>query len=276
MQLKLTLECLEATPAIPLNYQYELSAWIYRVLQEADADYARFLHNEGYVSGSKLFKLFCFSNLEISQFRVEGNRLRILSKEISLYVRFCVFSAVEGFIEGLFYRQELWLGDCRQSARFRVKHIYATSLQLPEGPEPLCVRIRMRSPLVVARKHPTAGPDEYLAPTDPEFGPLLLQNLLDKYRAFTKVDFYAQHPKEQLAFALCPDWQPRSKLVTLKQATPQETRVRGWMMDFEITAPRELITVGMLAGWGRANSLGFGYGDILPRKLHTPMAKEEG
>ncbi|MCS7035746.1 MAG: CRISPR-associated endoribonuclease Cas6 [Saprospiraceae bacterium] len=263
MQLRLTLECREPNPWVPLNYQYELSAWIYRVLREADAGYARFLHDEGYAAGPKMFKLFCFSNLDIPKFSIEGDRLRILSEEIGLFIRFCTFNAVEGFIEGLFYRQEFWLGDRRARAHFRVKDICATPLQLPDAPEPLRVRIRMRSPLLVARKR-SEGPDEYLAPDDPDFGGLMLQNLLDKYQAFTKADISKLWPLTSLRFRLCTDRQPRSKLVTLKQGTPQQTRVRGWMMDFEITAPRELIAVGMLAGWGRANSQGFGYGDILP------------
>lgn len=263
MQLQLTLECRESAPVIPINYQYELSAWIYRVLREADAGYARFLHDEGYSTGTKLFKLFCFSNLEIPKYSIEKDRIRILMDEVGLSIRFCVFHALEGFIEGLFYRQEFWLGDRRSRVHFRVKSVRAVPLELPAEQEPLHVRIRTRSPLLVARKR-LAGPDEYLTPEDPDFGALLLQNLLDKYKAFTQIDASEHWPTESLTFRLCSDRQPRSKLVSLKRGTPQETRVRGWMMDFEVTAPRELIVIGMLAGWGRANSQGFGYGDILP------------
>lgn len=273
MQLQLRLECDEPTPVIPLNYQYELSAWIYRVLREADAGYARFLHDEGYSTGTKLFKLFCFSSLDIPKFSIEGDRLRILSNEVSLFIRFCVFSAVEGFVEGLFYRQEFWLGDRRSRTHFRVKSIQATPLKLPDGQEPLHVRIRTRSPLLVARKRPRR-PDEYLAPEDPDFGPLLLQNLLDKYKAFMQTDASERWSVADMAFHLCPERPPRSKLITLKRGTPQETRVRGWMMDFEITAPRELVAIGMLAGWGRSNSQGFGYGDILPYRPKTGQVEK--
>lgn len=41
MRLQLRLECREPAPV----YQYEPSAWIYRVLREVDASYARFLHD---------------------------------------------------------------------------------------------------------------------------------------------------------------------------------------------------------------------------------------
>lgn len=273
MQVRLTLECLTPAPRIPLNYQYELSAWIYRVLREADAGYARFLHDEGYSYDGRAFKLFCFSNLDIPAYRIEGDRLHILCSEVFLLVRFCTFNTVEGFVEGLFYRQKFWLGDQHSRIYFQVKRIEANPLDLPEGSEPLRVRIRTRSPLLIARKRADSNCDEYLPPDDPDFGTLLIENLLGKYRAFTQGDPFERWQLSDIAFRLCPDRQARSKLVTLKSGTRQQTRVRGWMMDFEITAPRELIAIGMLAGWGRANSQGFGFGDILPpQKAPAPAS----
>ena len=38
----------EQEVVIPLNYQYQLSSAIYHFLEAADADYAHFLHGEGY------------------------------------------------------------------------------------------------------------------------------------------------------------------------------------------------------------------------------------
>ncbi len=58
MELRLTLKCLDTTPVLPINYQYELSAWIYGVLRKADAAYATFLHHRGYSAGQKLLELF--------------------------------------------------------------------------------------------------------------------------------------------------------------------------------------------------------------------------
>ena len=57
MQFKITLRCLDANPVLPVNYQYELSAWIYRVIRNADAEYADFLHRHGHTTGRKTFKL---------------------------------------------------------------------------------------------------------------------------------------------------------------------------------------------------------------------------
>ena len=47
---------------LPFNYQYEQSAVIYRILAQADTQYASWLHENGYqLNGSKKFKLFCYS-----------------------------------------------------------------------------------------------------------------------------------------------------------------------------------------------------------------------
>jgi CRISPR-associated endoribonuclease Cas6 len=56
---------------------------------------------------------------------------------------------------------------------------------------------------------------------------------------------------------------PRSKLVVIKANTTQETKVRGFTYDFEITAPAELIEIGYKAGFGEKNSMGFGFGEYL-------------
>ncbi len=264
MELQLTLTCSGAECAIPINYQYELSAWIYRVLREANAGYARFLHDAGYSFDGRTFKLFCFSNLDIPKYQVENDQLHILSSEVYLVIRFCVFSALEDFLSGLFYRQRFWLGDRRSRVYFQVEKVSARPLQLPDGPEPLQVRIRTRSPVLIARKRSDGRPEEYLSPDHPDFGVLLFENVLGKYQAFTQVDPLERWSASDFAFRLCPEREPRSKLITLKSGTQQQTRVRGWMLDFEIVAPRELVAVGMLAGWGRANSQGFGFGDILP------------
>lgn len=77
MQFRINLRSLDPNPVLPVNYQYELSAWIYKVIQNADADYAAFLHRHGHPAGRKSFKLFCFSQLQVSQYRVEGDRLLV-------------------------------------------------------------------------------------------------------------------------------------------------------------------------------------------------------
>ncbi|MEQ1746720.1 MAG: CRISPR-associated endoribonuclease Cas6, partial [Saprospiraceae bacterium] len=184
MQFNITLRCLDEHPVLPVNYQYELSAWIYGVLQNADAAYAAFLHQQGHTSGRKSFKLFSFSQLRVPKSRVEGDRLHVLSREISFVIGFYVDRTAEEFVRGLFAERQFRLGDRVSQVRLAVQSVdIRPPLRLPDGTAP--VRVRALSPVVVTRKRPDDLPDEYLAPDDPDFGRLLVLNLLEKYRAAT-------------------------------------------------------------------------------------------
>ncbi len=57
---------------LPFNYQYELSAVIYKILANADQAFAEWLHDNGFVADKKIFKLFSFSRLQIPQYHTDG------------------------------------------------------------------------------------------------------------------------------------------------------------------------------------------------------------
>lgn len=62
---------------ISLNYQYPLSAAIYRIIAKGNAAYAHFLHEQGYGKKDKGFKLFTFSQLNVP-FKIEGDRMWLM------------------------------------------------------------------------------------------------------------------------------------------------------------------------------------------------------
>ena len=103
MRFKLNLLSKNAYPAIPVNYQYPLSAVIYRILSSADHSYATFLHDAGYQKKDSLksFKLFTFSDLR-TPFQIDGDRFRLLTAQAELEVCFHLPQAAEKFIRGLF------------------------------------------------------------------------------------------------------------------------------------------------------------------------------
>lgn len=80
MRFNLTLVSSSNDAVIPINYQYPLSAAIYKVLAEADAEYATFLHEEGHRVGNGLknFKLFTFSDVR-AKFKLAGDRIKLSS-----------------------------------------------------------------------------------------------------------------------------------------------------------------------------------------------------
>jgi CRISPR-associated endoribonuclease Cas6 len=251
MQFQLTLRRTGLANRLPLNYQYPISAWIFKVIARADADYATFLHNQGYQARHKNFKLFTFSRLGLANPHVQGDRLVLTSPEARLRVSFYLDRAAEPFVAGLFAHQRCGLGDAQSQVDFEVVQVEA--LPLPALAPTL--RLRALSPLVVGRRN-ERGHYDYLPPSDPDFGPLLRQNLVDKYVATGQPldPAWADAP-----FDLRPgDREPKSQLITIKQGEPGQTKVRGFLFDFALTAPPPLLELGLLAGLGRHNAEGFG------------------
>jgi CRISPR-associated endoribonuclease Cas6 len=261
MQFKIILQCLDSNPVLPLSYQYELSAWIYSVIEHADAEFSKFLHERGHQTPKrKSFKLFCFSQLNVPRRRVEGDRLHIECPEMSFQIGFYMDRTAEEFIRGLFQSQQFTLGDRLSQARFSVKTVAANPpFALREG---VPVRIRLRSPLVVSRKRDKGEPDEYLHPDDPDFGRLLWHNLLGKYEAAMRNPIPPFWDTSGFEFRVVGT-EPKSKLITIKSGKSAQTRIKGWMFDFEALAPRELLELGLLAGFGKENAQGFGMGEVV-------------
>jgi CRISPR-associated endoribonuclease Cas6 len=48
MRIQITFNRTGKQRMLPMDYQYFISAWIYKVLKQADQDFASFLHEKGY------------------------------------------------------------------------------------------------------------------------------------------------------------------------------------------------------------------------------------
>ncbi|MEX2233179.1 MAG: hypothetical protein WD824_13535 [Cyclobacteriaceae bacterium] len=122
MELLLKLNRMHGN-ALPVNYQYPLSSWIYKVISQADEEYSVFLHEKGFAFESRKFKMFTFSQLNLRPYEISGNEIRLLGKEASLIVRFLVDSSLEHFIKGLFMDQHFGLGDRNNQVDFQVSAV---------------------------------------------------------------------------------------------------------------------------------------------------------
>ena len=61
-RLILTVDRRSFDDLLPINYQYEQSAVIYRILSKASEEYADWLHHNGFqLESGRRFKLFTFS-----------------------------------------------------------------------------------------------------------------------------------------------------------------------------------------------------------------------
>ena len=70
---------------LPINYQYEQSAVIYKILSNADKAYSAWLHDNGFqLNNGKHFKLFCYSRFQFEKYRILRDAQCIKIMEIGL------------------------------------------------------------------------------------------------------------------------------------------------------------------------------------------------
>lgn len=256
MRFRLTLnfEFSKYGNKIPVNYQYELSAWIYNMLAKGDLQYSNWLHENGYQNESKKFKLFTYSNILIDKAKIEDDRLVLISDHASLLLSFLPERATEEFIKGAFSSQTFTLGD-----RFSKVQCSIASIERLETPTyTSTMTFKTISPMVLSESLPNGKPT-YISPESPNSYKLIFNNLKAKYEAFYKeqiINFNFDETANTQNFSLTAPL--KRKKITIKANTPQQTFIIGYNTSFKITLPIELMKILYETGIGEKGSMGFG------------------
>lgn len=257
MRLKLNLQTLHKQSLLPFNYQYPLSAAIYKIIQAADAEFAAFLHDKGYGEGHKNFKLFTFSDIRTS-FIKNGDRMQLQTGEAELIVCFYVPQAAENFIKGLFINQHLEIADNKSRTVFQITQIESLPGENYKTGETML--LQPMSPLVVGKKN-DRGHYDYRSPEDEDFTDCLIHNWIEKLIATSEaneqsIQTLKQEVSVKVRFFSYP---PQSRLITIKGGTDAETKIRGFTkFRLEVTAPPKMMELALGAGLGLHNAQGMG------------------
>jgi CRISPR-associated endoribonuclease Cas6 len=233
-------------------------AWIYKKLEAADPEYARFLHQEGYQSDEnrKKFKYLTFSPFHFekgkNEFAPTKEALVIKGEEFYLDLSFYIDKAAEKFIIGVFRNQVLELFNDRFRAKFQIGQI--TTLPEPEFSSSMI--FHADAPMLVELRTEEQKYGDYLPPDHPDFGGLLALNLSDKYFNATG----KRVEKEEIKFELLSDPKKiKSRMITIKEKSNEATELKGYHnFDFRLTAPMEVLKCGYYSGLGRFNTEGLG------------------
>lgn len=234
---------------LPLSYQYELSAFIYHTLALANKEYAAWLHQNGFNTNDKRFKLFTFSNLIFPAYKITGDRIEILSQKAGLIISFLPERSTEEFIKGVFSKQNFCIGDKLSKVQFTIAGIEVLAAPDFSGP----IQYNTLSPVCITRHQTEPYRIIYESPESNYAHDALKVNLLNKYKAFYGKEFEA--PVE---FGMAVNSKIRSKLITIKTNTAQETKVKGYLCDFTLRTNQALARIIYYAGLGEKNALGFG------------------
>jgi CRISPR-associated endoribonuclease Cas6 len=250
MRFELTFTRVGKQKMLPMDYQYYISAWIYKVLRQADSDFAAFLHQKGYGNSAvKLYKLFCYSRLDFGKpvMWKEKRLFEISKREIHLQLSFDVHEVAGNFIKGLFMLQQFYLGDKFNGIDFTVTNVEG----LPSPEFTPMMKYRLLSPWVVSVKPEGRQHARYLSPDDPDFEELAVKHIAEKFKSIRleepgDINLKITTPYKRSGFLIKP-------------GTKDETRVVGNLFDFELTASPSVHQMIWNAGISEKSASGFGW-----------------
>lgn len=242
--------------ALPINHQHHLMGLVYRLLGASDADYAQFLHEEGYrveAGGPKRFKLFVFSTLRVpkGRRRVEGERLRIGPGP----VEWLLASPREEFLT------HSATGLLTAGTAVQVGDVPLTIAQVEALPTPAfaeTTRFTCLTPVVASVPREDRS-TQYLRPADGEkFSLAVRHNLLRKCELLT-----GRPPQDdRLTLTFDADYLARHPHGGTKKVTFKGIEIVGAFAPFQLTGSVELMQVAWNCGLGEKNSGGFGMVDV--------------
>ncbi|WP_449241362.1 CRISPR-associated endoribonuclease Cas6 [Desulfoscipio gibsoniae] len=228
-----------SSPAIPVHYNYLIQSAIYAALPE---DMAARLHDDGFKSGKRNFKMFAFSRL-LGRFSLdrtagtisfpEGTSLVISSPDRAFLLSLINNLLTKGTVrlgQSLFYVEEVRFDEQKAEGEVLAVRtlspvvVYSTLLR-PEGGKYTC----------------------YYQPGEREFDRLITANLAKKYEAFHEL----RPPEGKIKVQ--PLDRPRLHVTTYKG-----TVVKGCTCRLKLSGPRELLQMALDAGLGGKGSQGYG------------------
>jgi CRISPR-associated endoribonuclease Cas6 len=255
MRIKLTLRAVNEKTSIPLNYNHAVSAMIYKTVAESSPEFAEELHERGFMSENRQFKLFTFSRIETKAAFVDRSASRIVLNNpyVNLQVSSPVAEFLNNFVRGLFARQSFRID--------KAEFVLADSETLDEPEFSEEMHFRALSPITEAVRN-KENKIEYLTPKD-DWSELITRNLRRKYEAFYGVSLRNADVEliwDKNYFADERNYKRAAKLIALpNKNNPREPiKVRGWLAPFTLRGNVALIKLGFETGFGNKNSMGFG------------------
>lgn len=240
MQLIVNIN-LEEPLVLPLNYNHIVQAIIYRTLSVIP-EYADFIHDVGYTTENRSFKMFHFGQL-MGEYRIERHNI-IFDHFVSLEIR---------------SPQPLFINILRESfaqngITFGGKVYEDISLEMYDYTvEEEELLIEMKSPLTVYSSDPVSGRTYYFEPMESGFAEMIDENFKRKYEAY-----YGIRPFSSVEVKLKEGYRPR-KIVTKYQGI----YVNAWLGQYCLKGERKYLDFLYQTGLGAKNAQGFGMFGIL-------------
>ncbi|NQS76792.1 MAG: CRISPR-associated endoribonuclease Cas6 [Peptococcaceae bacterium] len=229
---------------IPLHYNHILQGVIYNTIGRP---LAGFLHNKGFMSNGRSFKLFSFSRLNGRYEIHKGKESIEFFDDVNMTISSPVDEFCNSIANGMLTKRWIDLGSNRVEAKKMLVRQHRVEKQE--------VRIRTLSPIVVystllrpdGRKYTC-----YFQPGDPDYDRLISGNLRKKYEAYYNEEAPAGDVKVE-----------RLSQVKMHVMNYKNTVIKGYSGKLLLTGPSELLQMAVDAGLGSKNSQGFGCVEVV-------------
>jgi CRISPR-associated endoribonuclease Cas6 len=225
--------------SLPIHYNHIVQSMVYNIL---DGEQAKFLHDKGYVIGSRKFSLFAVSNL-LGDFSIEPETGRIhFAEQIRLVLSSPIDRFCDSIATSLLLNPNIRLG----SSILQVQSIEAYQ-HIAQEP---CIRVHTLSPIVAYSTLFKADGKKYTCyfqPGDGDFVHLIRQNLLKKHAIITgKVCDETQFHIKRIGPA-------KMRIVMYKG-----TVIKAYASTLELSGDPSLLQTALDCGIGSKNAQGFG------------------
>ena len=239
MQLKV-LHKLNNPLVLPISYHHILQSIIYRTL-EATPEYSDFLHNKGYATENRNFKLFTFGAIK-GKYRIERDKI-IFEDEVGYEIR-----SIEPKMLILLKQQFEKNGITYMSQHY--DNVVAVL-----GDEKCAsseIRIKMLSPICVYTTT-EVGKTIFYNPEEVEFVQKVNENFRNKYKAYTGIE-----PESNVEIQL-ERLHPKDKYVTKYKGF----YIIAWKGHYVLKGESKYLDFLYQTGLGGKNSQGFGMFQII-------------
>ena len=265
MRLSLKLRAVQ-TDFISVNYNYPLSAAIYKLLQLGSPEFSDFLHNKGYELDNKPYKLFSFS-LNFQEFEIVHNLIKLNNPNVNLIVSSpMIGDFIQNFLIGTFNDQRLELFADNHKSFFHISHAEII-------PEPIFhekTNFELLSPIVISTiaEHKGKLVPHYLTNEDDikEINRILNKNLSNKFYLINKAEYKGCGVNLQWDDKFLEAARKKNKRVTRKVTVRKNNEIPvniiGLKIPFSLEGDPELMYTGYECGFGEKNSIGFGLAEV--------------
>ena len=241
MRLKLALNTNPNTSLTP-NYNYQLSSAIYNLLRLGSTEFSSYLHDIGFNTNGKRYKLFTFA-LRFEKMIMTNGKIIIEDPNASLFISSpLIDDFVKNFLIGTFEKQSIEIFDREAVVKFIIRQ--AEIIPCPEFVSQM--KFKLLSPLVLSsyREHKGQMKQHYLRPGDKEESRILSDNLKNKYKLISDFD-----NEETCELKWDLEYLKRKKTVTKKITINENGRypvdIMGILSPFYVSGDPKLIKVGL-------------------------------